>query len=100
MAKFARLWIDDVREAPEGWLHAHSTFEAIDILKNNDVKYISLDHDAGDFEPDGGDFINVLDWIEQAGGGEKYIFTIHSMNPVGRSNMIRVIEHNHWKLLH
>ena len=56
---------------------------------------ISIDHDAGDFYHDGGDFIRVLDWLEET--GRNYPIRIHSMNPVGRGNMRRIIRKNGWK---
>lgn len=56
---------------------------------------ISTDHDAGDFYHDGGDYIRLLDWLEET--GRNYPIRIHSMNPVGVANMRRIIERNGWK---
>lgn len=68
------LWVDDIRTPPcNDWLWARSVNEAITAIKSyersfaTDTIYISLDHDAGDFVGDGGDYICVLDWLEQAG---------------------------------
>lgn len=65
---------------------------------NDDSILISLDHDAGDFARDGGDYIKLLDWLEEEGIVDTgYSFHIHSQNHVGVENMRRVIEHNNWR---
>lgn len=46
-SKKVRLWHDDVRPAPAGWVHARTNKEAIDIFINNEVVEASLDHDMG-----------------------------------------------------
>lgn len=43
-----RLWLDDIREAPEGWIRCRWPDEVIEFLKEGDVTEISLDHDLGD----------------------------------------------------
>ncbi len=42
-----KLWLDDVRPAPEGWVWARTNGAAKDILVNSNVVEISLDHDLG-----------------------------------------------------
>ena len=43
-----RLWVDDIRPAPDGWVTAKTSDHAITVLKNIlDVDEISLDHDLG-----------------------------------------------------
>lgn len=59
------------------------------------IELIDLDHDAGQYEQYGGDYIRILDWLEET--GRDYPIRIHSMNPVGRENMRRIIEKNGWK---
>lgn len=101
------LWVDDIRTPPcDEWLWARSVNEAITAIKSyersftTDTIYISLDHDAGDFVGDGGDYIRVLDWLEQAGIVDTgYFFHLHTMNPVGRENMERIIRKNGWRLV-
>ena len=63
--------------------------------KQNSVELIDIDHDAGDFACDGGDYIRLLDWLEET--GRNYPIRIHSQNPVGVANMRRIIERNGWK---
>ena len=110
-----KLWIDDARPAPEGYVWARSTNDAIIIIKTlstflDTVAYrvnepetlanmwldvIDIDHDAGDYVDQGGDFIKVLDWMEEH--HLKAPIRIHSMNPVGVANMRAIIERNGWK---
>ena len=108
-----KLWIDDMRPAPEGYVWCKSVYDAIDCimkretrLKNLDdvlsdkrkeelsIQLIDLDHDAGDYANQGGDYINLLNWLEET--GRNYPIRIHSMNPVGVENMRRIIQRNGW----
>lgn len=101
-----KLWLDDVRPAPEGYVWIKSVNEAKDFILNN-AKYnlyakeldlitlIDIDHDAGEYAKDGGDYIKLLDWLEETGCDCS--IHIHSMNPVGCANMRRIIERNGWK---
>ena len=73
-------------------------YEWLDYIGANDIgtiELIDLDHDAGDFYHDGGDFIRILDWLEET--GRNYPIRIHSQNAVGVENMRRIIERNGWK---
>jgi hypothetical protein len=125
-----RLWIDDLRPAPEGydcWCKsvneaknfilsqerrrdealkvAESNLNkrhditacrgALRIASNRDIELIDVDHDAGDYASDGGDYIKLLDWLEET--GRNYPIRIHSMNVVGAANMRQIIERNSWK---
>lgn len=42
-----KLWHDDVRPAPEGWVWARTNQEAMHYLATGEVAEISLDHDLG-----------------------------------------------------
>ena len=55
---------------------------------------IDIDHDAGDYANDGGDFIKVLDWMEEH--GVNLPVKIHSMNPVGIQKMTQICRKNGW----
>jgi len=99
-----KLWIDDVRPAPEGYYWCKRVKEAINIIDyyrgNSDwidpIELIDIDHDAGDYaEFYGGDYINVLNWME-ANEVNNIPIHIHSMNPVGVENMRRIIQRNCW----
>lgn len=99
-----KLWIDDVRPAPEKYNWAKTVNEAkyhIEWWEVHCKQYdeegliIDIDHDAGDYACDGGDYIKLLDWLEAT--GRNYPIRIHSMNPVGVQNMRAIIEKNGWK---
>ena len=92
-----RLWIDDVRQAPNGYVWAKSVLEAKAYIRMYDeyIELIDIDHDAGDYASEGGDYIKLLDWLEET--GRNYPIHIHSMNPVGVENMRRIIQRNRWK---
>lgn len=100
-----KLWIDDTREAPPGWIRAKSVYQAKLYFGGDgstNLTDISLDHDAGIFSNlAGGDYINFLTWLEEkvklyGWDVSKINFHIHTMNPVGRANMLAIINKNHW----
>lgn len=100
-----KLWIDDVRPAPEGYVWRKSVNAAkcyIEEIEWYDtyvddfpIEVIDIDHDAGNYVNDGGDYIALLDWLEET--GRNYPIRIHSMNPVGIANMRRIIKRNSWE---
>lgn len=55
MSNSTRLWLDDLRPAPTGWVHARSVKAAIEILESQPASIASLDHDFGTHAGDGGD---------------------------------------------
>ena len=99
-----KLWVDDVREAPKGYFWVQSVAEAKNTIcyaewyhkykDGNKIELIDIDHDAGDYAWLGGDYIELLNWLEET--GRNYPIRIHSMNPVGRENMRRIIQRNGW----
>ena len=107
-----KLWIDDVRPAPNTHIWVKSVNEAKELIEflekftalvseelrpliGNQIEIIDIDHDAGDYANDGGDYIKLLDWLEET--GRNYPIRIHSMNVIGRENMRRIIQRNGWK---
>ena len=116
-----KLWIDDIRPAPDGYDWITSVNEAINVIliaektvtslikqkeligiepdrdgitKKYGIELIDIDDDAGDEASDGGDYIKLLDWLEET--GRSYPIRIHSQNPVGVENMRRIIKRNGW----
>ena len=95
-----KIWIDDVRVAPNGYHWFRSVNEVKNFLKAitrlnwNKIELIDIDHDAGDYVNDGGDYIKILDWFEEMKCN--FPIRIHSMNPVGVENMRRIIRKNGW----
>ena len=99
-----KLWIDDVRKPPESFIPEYiwvkTVYMAKEIIQireeeNLPFELIDIDHDAGDFVGAGGDYIRLLDWLEET--GRDYPIRIHSMNPVGVANMRAIIQRNGWK---
>lgn len=94
-----KVWLDDERPAPGGWVHVKDFAECLVALGQNEVSELSLDHDLGDPEPTMTGYGVVL-FIESmaAVGNWEYVpdkMRVHSANPVGRAKMeagIRSIE--------
>lgn len=104
-----KLWIDDVRLAPSGYIRFRSVNEAINFInqrvdENNilNIDEFDLDHDAGDFRHYGGDYIKILEYLEECQMVKNWhidsIFKFHSMNPVGVQNMKRICMINGWRV--
>ena len=98
-----KIWIDDIRTPPsEEWVWIKSVNSAkryISMVSPYGVADImlSVDHDAGDYASDGGDYIKLLDWLEET--GRNYPIRIHSQNVVGRMNMEAICRRNGWSIL-
>lgn len=83
-----KIYLDDEREAPEGWVHVYWPFQVIELLKTGEVTEISLDHDLGDDLRGTG--YDVILWIEEAvytEGFEPPDIYIHSANSSARQKM-------------
>lgn len=107
-----KIWVDDVRPAPNMYVWVKSVDEAKECImflegqlekiadpalrkfSSNNIELIDIDHDAGDYARFGGDYIKLLDWLEET--GRSYPIRIHSMNSVGVQNMRSIIQHNGW----
>lgn len=92
-----KLWMDDVRPAPAGWLLARSVREAIQLVKmhtGHGWESASLDHDLGDFASDGGDGFKFVLWMIEHDRWPENRPSVHSMNPVGRQRMQADIDRN------
>lgn len=96
-----KIWIDDVRPAPKGYWWCKSVNDAKRVILDPVIQHsygidiIDIDHDAGEYAKYGGDYIKLLDWLEET--GRSYPIRIHSQNPVGVENMRRIIQRNGWK---
>ena len=101
-----KIWVDDVREAPEGYVHIRTANCAKKYIRMhpNDIEEVSLDHDAGMFAGEGGDYIEILKELERLTHVHKMDFSnisfrLHSANSVGVQNMRAIIQRNAWKEL-
>lgn len=98
-----KIWVDDIRPIPDGYIGFKSTNSALRyIIKNvKDIELIDLDHDSGDFQSDGGDYINIVRELERLTIVRNIDFShikfkFHSANPVGVQNMRNIIQKNNW----
>ena len=98
MQEKIKIWVDDIREVPEGYIGTKSVNETIMLIEKIEneggkIGLLDLDHDLGDYAQFGGDAIRILDYLAEY---EKfYPVKIHTANPVGRVNMERMI-HRYW----
>ena len=100
-----KLWLDDKREAPLGWMHVKTYADAMAILRGDNVVVdeISLDHDLGTKET-GYDVAVEIEKMHNLGKSVPKVSS-HSVNPVGRSKINAVAkrvatpkkESNMWK---
>lgn len=91
-----KIWLDDIRPAPKGYIWCKSVNTAKKVIESSkeSISVIDCDHDLGDFASDGGDGIKLLDWLAET--NRFYPIHIHTMNPVGRENMLRLIR-RYWE---
>lgn len=94
---YVNLYVDDLRDIPEGFTGARNFEEAVEILKSHNVSIISLDHDLG--EDVNGNILksgyDLVKWICE--NYETYNLKIgdiyiHTDNPVGRENMYETLK--------
>jgi hypothetical protein len=87
--KRLRIFLDDERAPPEGWVRASWPAEVIAWLETGSVQAVSLDHDLGDDARGTG--YDVICWIEEAvalRGFDPPTLTVHSANPSARAKML------------
>ena len=83
-----KVYLDDERVAPDGWIQARWPEDAISLLESGEVTELSLDHDLGD--DDHGTGYEVIIWIEHAvatRGFQPPKIKVHSANTSARSKM-------------
>ena len=102
------LWLDDMRPAPDGWVHVDNIDDAKSYLQTG-VRRASLDHDLGACSKcyDGtaeqwladhvyqsmphcshiGTGYDLVCWMEQTGNWPQERPAVHSANPAGRQKM-------------
>jgi len=90
-----KIYIDDVRPAPEGWTLV-KTFQELKALListvGQEIEEISFDHDLGD----GHTGYDMIRWLSGNRNRLKRYpkkTTVHSMNPVGKK---RIEDYDHY----
>lgn len=92
-----RVWLDDERPAPPGWVWVFTPEQAIGLLERGDVTEMALDHDLGlPDTPEDRTGYAVLLWLEREVGNGRWDgplpeISVHSANPAGRRRMLQVI---------
>lgn len=87
------LYVDDLRDCPDGYIIARNIEEAIYYLRNYNVQILSLDHDLGEDRegnllPTGYDLVKYI--CENGLRAEKIY--LHTDNGVGRQNMFQTLK--------
>lgn len=88
-----KLWLDDLRPAPEGWHWVKTAWDAIEMLGRGGVLEVSLDHDLG--EPEHGTGYDVAKFVEAEafhGRLARFAWRVHSANPTGAERMTIALE--------
>lgn len=85
-----RVYLDDERQTPEGWVRVYWPDEAIALLETGLVEALSLDHDLGDDQRGTG--YDVVLWLEEAvavrGLRPPAVISVHSANASAREKML------------
>jgi len=90
-----KIYLDDERQTPPGFIRTYTVEETIQLLIENEGKIdiLSLDNDLGDGFLEG---YRVMDWIEEKVFTENYkpptTMLVHSANPQGRKRMLTIID--------
>jgi hypothetical protein len=102
-----KLWLDDNRVAPEGWVWVKTADEAIAALRTGQVVDASLDHDLGHCDACTGctGYLRspcecrchlsgtfLVNWMATENCGPANKPSVHSANPVGAARMRATIE--------
>ena len=83
-----KVYLDDERPTPEGWVGVKWPDEAIDLLKTGEVTHLSLDHDLGNDERGTG--YDVVVWVEEQVVLRNFtppVIFLHTANPSARQRM-------------
>lgn len=87
------VYVDDLRDCPEGFTIARTFEEAVVLLQQHEVDILSLDHDLGEdaegnLLPTGYDLVK---YFCEHGLRANKIY-LHTDNPVGRENMYETLK--------
>ena len=101
LSKSGKVYLDDERETPEGWVGVKWPAEMIALLETGEVTHISLDHDLGEYDfshvnPRTG--YDVLLWLEEKVFVDNYkppVIMIHTANAGARKKMCLAAQRIH-----
>jgi len=89
-----KIYLDDERIAPVGWIQVRWPDEVIELLEKGNVTHLSLDHDLGNDQIGTG--YDVLLWIEEKVALSDFIppnIHIHSANTSAQLRMWLCVSH-------
>jgi hypothetical protein len=91
--KTLNLYVDDLRDCPDGYTIVRNIDEAIYYIENFKIQILSLDHDLGEDSegnllPTGYDLVKYI--CEKGLRADKIY--IHTDNGVGRENMFHTLK--------
>ena len=93
-----KVYLDDVRDTPDGWTCTYTVEQTIELLKTGNVVELSLDHDLGQ-DKDGNDLADgydVLVWLEREVATNGFVppsvIHIHSANSAAWPRMKSAIQ--------
>lgn len=81
-----KLWVDDLRPAPDGWTWAKNSKDAMKLIASRRIDEISLDHDLGGEDTTRG----IVNYMAANHIWPSKIY-VHTANPVGRDYLIGVV---------
>lgn len=102
-----KLWVDNIVKAPEGYAWCRSVNGAKAFIETYEKKdddrdpltIINIDTDAGCWKSEGGDYIELLKWLEAT--GKSYQVKIHTKDCQGNHEVVEemreIIRRNNWK---
>lgn len=84
-----RVWLDDERSAPDGWVRVRTVDQALELLRRGTVEEISLDNDLGEGEREGREVVTWLEEMAHAGNFDVVPdeILVHSANSVAAAHM-------------
>lgn len=88
-----KIFLDDERAAPEGWILVKTPHDAIVLLQTGEVTMISLDHDLGLSDDQTG--YTVLLWLEEQVAMNNFVppdvIMVHTANSGARIKMDQAV---------
>jgi hypothetical protein len=96
-----KVYLDDARETPVGWVRTYTVEETIALLREHQVVALDLDHHLGADTDENGE--DVLRWLEEqvrtSGFRPPEVILSHTGNPEARPRMDATAEriHDLWR---
>ncbi|MBL8023724.1 MAG: hypothetical protein JNK54_05510 [Elusimicrobia bacterium] len=85
-----KLYVDDVRMPPGGWVLARTVAEALHLLEEGDVTDVSLDYFIG--EGEGGTFLPVAHFISDMPEGKRpQRVRLHTASDAGAARLAHAL---------